>query len=144
MRVDAALQQLTLGGGSKATNAKEVVESFYRAAKDRQIPLSDLEGNPFVYVPPKAPAPEPVKKEEPDKEEAPEDPQADQRAEAIRAVQDLELQSVLLGGRTRSAMISNNLLAEGQTIKGWTVSRIESRRVILTWREETYVLQMAR
>jgi len=56
-------------------------------------------------------------------------------------VRKLRLQSVLVGRQT-AAMVSNNLLTTGQTINGWTVSRIEPREVELTWKDQKYVLEL--
>jgi hypothetical protein len=39
-------------------------------------------------------------------------------------------------------MISSNLVTVGQTIKGWTVVRIDAREVELSWKDKTYVLEM--
>jgi len=49
---------------------------------------------------------------------------------------------VLSGSSGRFATISNNLLTEGQTISGWTVSKIIPGEVVLTWRDQTHVLKM--
>ena len=38
------------------------------------------------------------------------------------------------------AMISNNLLREGQDIGGWTVVRIQPKEVVLGWQDKQYVL----
>lgn len=141
-KMDAALTQLSAMPKAaqlqKETNA--IVNTFYYEAKQRQIPIEQLEGNPFIYTPPvddlkppassdDAPAPPPV-------------PQG--AAEAMAAVQQLKLQSVLSGTHGATAMISNNLLSEGQVINGWTVKTIEPRQVLLTWSDQQYLLRMPR
>jgi hypothetical protein len=60
----------------------------------------------------------------------------------MQAAKTLTLQSVLTGASGATAVISNNLLAEGQTIRGWTISKILSKEVLLTWKEQTFVLKM--
>ncbi len=138
LRVDSALPQL-LKLSAKSDRAMEVVNTFYYQAKQRQIPMSNLKSNPFVFRPPwplKATTlpkgtPRPAAKVEKKPQQELED------------VKKLVLQSVLVGSREPMAMISNNLLTEGQKISGWTVTRIEPRKVTLTWQDKTYVLQMS-
>jgi len=120
------------------SKAGALVEAFYLQTRQRQIPIEKLWGNPFVYkspvvfdpVKPKAAKPAPPGKAK----TKPGSPLAEARK--------LLLQSVLTGSQGRTAMISNNLLSEGQTIRGWTVSRIQSNQVILTLRDQKYVLEM--
>ena len=53
----------------------------------------------------------------------------------------MRLQSILFGEQT-VAVISNNLLTEGQQIDGWTVTQIRRRSVTLKWKDKTFVLEM--
>lgn len=141
--VDAALTNLSnvrLAAREPTDGAPDVADVFYFEAEHRQIPLSELRGNPFVFV---APSPKtyplvPLKTgaQETNKEEA------QQLSEALAAVKTLRLQSVLTGEHGATAMISNNLLTEGQKIRGWTVESIRSRQVVLIWQGHTYVLRM--
>jgi len=71
-----------------------------------------------------------------------EDEGAKELSEAMVAVRDLRLQSVLIGKSGATAIISNNLLSEGQTIQGWTVSKIQAREVLLVWKDQKFVLKM--
>lgn len=57
-------------------------------------------------------------------------------------VDALKLQSILRGPVSSTAMISDRLVREGQVISGWTVSRIEDRAVVLTWRDQKHVLKL--
>jgi hypothetical protein len=63
---------------------------------------------------------------------------------ALAAVKGFKLQSVLMGANPSDnlAMVSNNLLAVGQEIAGWTVRKIEPQRVTLSWRDQEHVLEM--
>ena len=56
--------------------------------------------------------------------------------------QGAELQSVLSGAQGAVAMISGDLLTEGQDVKGWTVRSIAPREVVLAREGLEYVLQM--
>ncbi|MBL7134336.1 MAG: hypothetical protein ISS78_09595 [Phycisphaerae bacterium] len=140
LRVDNALSNLARPNAANR-KALEVVDTFYYQAKHRQIPLKDLKSNPFIFKAPERPKPttQPVPKESPaapkKTEKAP--------AEEMEEVRKLVLQSVLTGSREPVAMISNNLLTEGQKICGWTLTRIKPRSVTLTWQDKTYVLRMS-
>ena len=39
-------------------------------------------------------------------------------------------------------MISNNLLTEGQVIRGWTIVKIQPESVTLKWKDQTVELKM--
>ena len=141
-QVDSALSMLSKARPSSPDrqNAPDIVNSFYYAAVQRQIPLDRLKGNPFVFRPPHgvAPTTKPV-----EAKSAPvEDEGAKELSEAMVAVRDLRLQSVLIGKSGATAIISNNLLSEGQTIQGWTVSKIQAREVLLMWKDQKFVLKM--
>ncbi len=134
-----ALGKVATGAAPAARKATEVVNTFYLEARQRQVAPEDLAGNPFVFQSPKAPVSEELAGK-------PATPPMDSElrkeiSEAVAAVKKLELQSVVTGPRT-TAMISNNLLAEGQTIQGWTIKTIAPREVTLTWKDQTYVLRM--
>lgn len=143
MRVDAALVSLKHmpTGGLGSQKSQTIVEMFHHQARQKQVPAGELVSNPFVY---KLPGVEQTSSPEPDQKIRVE---ADLSGPAaLAAVKQLKLQSVLMGSRPSEnlAMISNNLLAVGQDIGGWTVRKIESNRVSLSWREQEYVLEMPR
>ncbi|MBS3735019.1 MAG: hypothetical protein KGY99_08830 [Phycisphaerae bacterium] len=122
-----------------------VINERYFAAAPRQIPPDNLKTNPFEFAAPPA--------DDSGKSVASDDPKpaSDKPAarldsayeRALGEVRGLELQTVLTdaGGQTM-AMISNNLLTEGQVIAGWTVVRIEADRVVLRWRDRTHTLNL--
>ena len=103
--------------------------------------MSELAGNPFIFVPPRSAVAAVAKPAEPPKPKV-DDRKKQELSDALASVKALSLQSVLMGGRSAVAMISNNLLTEGQVIHGWRVTKIQSREVVLTWRDHTYVLKM--
>ena len=140
-RVDSALLELDQAGGpDRAGPGKKlsVVERFYHDSRSRQIPLGDLRSNPFVFKPPpgKRKAAVALGGTKPKKPAV--SPQWRQASEAARR---MRLQSILFGQQT-VAVISNNLLTEGQQIDGWTVTRIRPRSVTLKWKDRTFVLEM--
>jgi len=140
-KVDAALNlmdaQPSAGELTRRTDATAIVKDFYTAAKQRQVDRTRLAGNPFIFRQKK---PEKVAIEIV-KEVAPKDKAPAELKAAMAAVKTLRLQSVLVGRRT-AALVSNNLITTGQTVKGWTVLRIGPREVELTWKDQKYVLEL--
>lgn len=142
--VDSALkrlEQLAAGNPDDRNSAAALVKTFCADASQFQVPVDQLAGNPFVFKMPTPPppgnpgagTPTPVVQGE-----------LRELSQAMGAVKKLSLQSVLMGSPRATATISNNLLAEGQKICGWTVSKILPREVVLTWKDRTYVLTMPR
>jgi len=124
----------------KSRRARAVLDAFYCQAAQRQIPLEKLSGNPFIFRPPgeaASPAAEPLAAPP-----SPENPRDKELSEALTAVGQLTLQSVLMGSGGTTAMISNNILSEGQTIRGWTIISIRPREVLLKWNDQRHVLKM--
>jgi hypothetical protein len=139
LQVETALSQFSANGRKEESRkAREVVGSFYREARQRQVPIKQLSGNPFVYKSPGPAEAAPVKAQPAQEETI----AARNLGEALDAARQLVLQSVLTGEHGNTAMISNNLLTEGQTLGDWTVSKIEPRRVVLTFRGQEFVLRM--
>jgi len=124
----------------KRAQTNRILATLNYKASERQIPPDDLRGNPFVFVPPSSGSPEPIDGEA----ERTVSAAASELSNALGAVQQLELQSILSGGSERIAIISDKLVHEGQTIQGWTVKQIQPRSVLLAWRNRTYVLKLPR
>ncbi len=135
------LRSNPVGKISRQDRAAVIVETFYYEAKQRQIPLESLNCNPFIFTPPESAATTALK---PQLEELPKPSASAQRelSDALAAVKQLKLQSVMMGSHGAMAMISNNLLTEGQQISGWTVRSIRPREVVLTWGSQEYLLIM--
>lgn len=140
--VDDALARLSTMPltGSTEQSTTAIVGTFYYEAKHRQIPISRLKTNPFILkqsVRPKPVAVEPLQKtgEAPQRQES-------ETGKAMAAAEALRLQSVLMGSRQTVAIISDNLLTEGQSIHGWTVQKIMPREVILRWKDHKFLLRM--
>lgn len=143
LHVESALSLLARPNptdAEKSRRAQAVLDAFYCQAAQRQIPLEKLSGNPFVFKPPGEPASPAA--EPPTAPPGPENPRDEDLSEALTAVGQLTLQSVLTGSSGATAMISNNILSEGQTIRGWTIISIKPREVLLKWNDQRYVLKM--
>jgi len=144
LKVDSALTQLRAKsaqaskGGPTDTNG--LVDTFYYETRQRQIPAEEMPGNPFEFKAPVGSSPMPVTG--PTEEDASNAVGAKRLSEALEAARQLKLQSILTGANGATAMVSNNLLTEGQIIVGWTVKKIEGRQVTLAWNDQTYVLKM--
>ncbi len=140
-QVNAVLTAISAPGG-KDTSAASVVAAFYTQASQRQLPLEALGANPFIYQPPQAKTIAPAATQPVISESVAAKNTAQALDTQIQAAKALTLQSVLTGAAGATAVISNNLLTEGQTIRGWTISKIGSKEVVLTWKEQTFVLKM--
>ena len=139
-QVDEALRSMSVVANGDDRSAKSIVDTFYQEAKLRQIPLKKLKVNPFVFrlnvmndsVTPTPANPSGLSV-----------PTLDDPSSVIEAVKQLSLQTILSGADGKAkAMISNNLLSEGQGIAGWTISKINPRDVVLTWKDQTYTLKL--
>jgi len=139
-KVEAALDVLaakpTPAQIQRRSTAKAMVSEFYTAARQRQVDLRDLRGNPFVFR--GIPKPKPVELVKP-KPIVPKVP--DDERQALEAAKTLRLKSIIAGEQT-VAMISSNILSVGETIKGWTVIRIDPKEVELSWKDKRHVLEM--
>jgi hypothetical protein len=141
-RVESALAELDRQGRpGEAQDAADIVKRFYLDPQSRQIPRDRLRGNPFVFQPPPSARPERPAAQEVNLTPG-EAREARQWQQAQAAIKRLRLQSILAGTHGKVAMISNNMLTEGQRIDGWTVVRIDRRQVTLAWKDRTHVLKM--
>jgi len=143
-QVDNVLSKLAAAGAGGGISKKDQagINTSYYEARHRQIDLSALRGNPFVFA--RSPADKPASRPE-NPVGAKVEPKAEESQDYTRALQEaqkLSLQTILTGSSGSTAMISNNLLTEGQTINGWTVSKIRPSEVVLTWKDKTYVLAL--
>ncbi|HZL37354.1 MAG TPA: hypothetical protein VFC78_18695 [Tepidisphaeraceae bacterium] len=106
----------------------KVVQEFRGYPGKTQVPVGDLKTNPFRLG-------EPVAKVV----VAPPDPdegallrrREEERAAARKAVQSLQLQSVLRGGTRKACMINNTLYKEGDEAEGFTVEQIGPSLVVV-------------
>ncbi|HUU60718.1 MAG TPA: hypothetical protein VMZ50_14450, partial [Phycisphaerae bacterium] len=142
-KVDSALLLYNRSAGGSAgprSASPSIVDRFYYDAEQRQVPPGDLQANPFLFkAPPKTPASDVMQEAQ---SKAPAAAPSGEWKGALSAAQGLKLQSVLSGSHGNVAMISNNLLTEGQTIRGWTVNRIDPKAVTLSWKNRKFILRM--
>jgi hypothetical protein len=104
----------------------KVVQNFRGYPGKTQVPVEDLKTNPFRLsdaVPVKVPDdPDPglaLRRRE------------EERETARKAVQSLQLQSVMRGGNSRACMINNTLYREGDDADGFLVEQIGPNMVVV-------------
>lgn len=147
IQVDSAILRIANEEPNKAKApssgqiTSQILENFYDRIAERQIPLSDLKKNPFVFVPTAPPKPIVVKNSS-DPKAVEKSPEEKRREETTAAFKTLHLQSVMMGRDGGTALISNNLLTAGQTIEGFKIKSISPRLVVLVRDGKEFVLEM--
>lgn len=111
------------------------VVAQFKDSRVPQVPIDDLQANPFKYA-----------------QQKPGDPSADEaaakkkrdeeRAAAIAAVQNLQLQSVLHGSVNRTCMLNNKMYKEGQSVEGFVIEKINPHGVIVKQGSFRFELKM--
>jgi len=143
IRVASVLEQFQVEAarrGLPAGRARALVDTFYYETRQRQIPAEQLAGNPFEFRPPRGE--QAIALDGAAGKTGGGPPRATSLGEAMAAVKQLRLQSVLAGPGGATAMISNNLICEGQVIQGWKVVKISPQSVLLSYQDQTYELRM--
>ncbi len=108
-----------------------MVGQFAFSPSAGQIPLDGLKSNPFRQsLAAQAPAEAELARRRRETE----------RGEALKAVQALQLQSVLFSDTRRACMVNNTMLREGQQIADFTVDKISASGVIV--RNGTYRFEL--
>jgi hypothetical protein len=103
-------------------DTEAVVEQFLKNPAVKQVPLEALATNPFRFKLPKAS--DPTADEEAERKRREEERQA-----VLRAVQGLNLQTLISSGSRKACMINGTLFQEGQVVDGFTIERIEPSAV---------------
>lgn len=104
-------------------STEKVVENVTTIPAVKQVPLAALKTNPFrgTTVAIAAPADQSAARLR----------MENQRESALRAVESLQLQSVLVSDKNRSCLINNGLYVEGQAIDQFVIERIAPGSVIV-------------
>lgn len=134
-RVDqfiALSQQQQEQGMQSFQDSKKVVDDFYHFASRHQVPVDDLQSNPFVFG--KGPS-----------QEATGDTGAlspKRRAELDKEIAKLKLQSVLMGPRGGTAIINSTLVGVGHKVGPFIVVGIGPQAVNLACEGVTFTLRL--
>jgi hypothetical protein len=107
------------------TSTQKAVSQFLAESGKRQVPIEELQTNPFRLKLPK-----PAEPTEDEAAAAARKLKAEEEKKAHEIANGLHLQSIMRG-RRNSCMINNTLLTQGQTIEGFTVEAITPKSVVL-------------
>ncbi len=121
---------------SMLRNTQAVVDQFHSYPSMKQIPLDDLNGNPFRHVS-STPAAD-ARGEDMEKK------REEERLAALNAVQALRLQSILYGETRKACMINNALYREGQQVGDFVIERINPDAVVVKRSAYRFELRMHR
>lgn len=143
LELDGAFAGLGDGSGSDPgrQSTEQLADTFRYEVRQRQVPPDQLRGNPFALA---GPGQTPSSMDLPQASGGDDESRSAVPEEAMAAVRKLQLQAILLGSAQVTAIISNNLLTEGQKIDGWTVSKIRPKDVVLTWGDHEHVIKLPR
>jgi hypothetical protein len=103
-------------------NTQKLVQQFLTYPTTAQIPLSDLRTNPFRYHAATMTSPD---------DDAAKKKREEERLAVIKAVENLQLQSVIHSDTRRACMINNTMYTEGQQIDSFTVEKISPSAVVV-------------
>jgi hypothetical protein len=120
-------------------NTQKVVQQFINYPSLTQIPLSDLRANPFrVKDTPNGGDPNALS------ESAEKKKREEERLFALKAVQGLQLQSIMFGEARRACMVNGAMYREGQQIEGFTIEKINPASVVVQNGPYRFELRMQR
>ena len=136
-----AITQFLSGGTSNIKamedllkNTEKVVQKFLSYPSVTQIPLTELQTNPFRMTIAKT---ERATTDAQDKKR-----REEERQTAIKGVQALQLQSVMVSSDRKACMINNTLYREAQQINGFTIEAIRPGSVIVRSGSYRFELKM--
>jgi hypothetical protein len=115
---------------------QRVVDQALSYNTNSQVPLEELQTNPFRHETTQRQAAQTEDQELKRREE--------QRVAALQAVQALQLQSIMHGDTRRACMINGTLYGEGQQVNGFTIQRINPHSIIVQRGEYRFELRMQR
>ena len=111
---------------SMLRNTQKVVQQFLNYPSMTQVPLSDLRTNPFRVRGETSAGDKTALSEAAEKRR-----REEERLTALRAVQNLQLQSIMFGGSRRACMVNGAMYTEGQTIDGFAIETINQASVVV-------------
>jgi hypothetical protein len=118
-------------------NTERVVQQFLAYPSMTQVPLADLRTNPFRFKAPRAANAAPDDAADKRRRE-------EERVAMLKAVQGLQLQSIMYSENRRACMINNSLFREGQSVDQFTVETITASSVVVKNGPYRFELRMQR
>jgi hypothetical protein len=107
-------------------DTEKVVQQFLNYPSMKQVPLGELQTNPFRFRAPKAEGEKTNEDEILAKKK-----REEERQLVLKAVADLNLQSVIHSGARKSCMINNTLYTEGEQVNDFVVEKINPGTVVV-------------
>ncbi len=122
--------------GGEGNQGTQMVAQFYHYASRRQIPVDQLNSNPFArdFGPRDASDQPPVVKVA----------NARKRANLQREFDKLKLQGVMMTPRGGTAIINNTFAMRGHRVGAFTVTAIDADQVVLTCDQVSFSLRLER
>jgi hypothetical protein len=115
-------------------NTEKIVKQFLEYPSVPQIPLSELHTNPFRFA-----KGEPGSTADGDAAKLKKD---EERSAAMKASQNLNLQSIIHSGSRKACMINNTLFQEGQQVEQFVIEKISPSAVIVKTGAYRFELRM--
>jgi len=122
---------------SMLRNTEKVVQQFLTYPSMTQVPLSDLRSNPFRLRPAKP-------ENAPTSDAAERRKREEERVAMLKAVQSLQLQSIMYSDTRKACMINDTMYREGQTIDAFTIEKVNQSSVIVKSGVYRFELRMQR
>jgi hypothetical protein len=119
-------------------NTEKVVQQFVKYPSVTQVPLGDLRTNPFRQHALTA------KSEEPTSEAMAKKQREEQRLANLKAVQMLQVQSIMCSETRKACMINNTLYREGGQVDNFIIEKISPSSVIVKNGLDRFELRMQR
>jgi hypothetical protein len=114
---------------------EKIVKQFRSYPGKTQVPLEQLRSNPFRELAPKADAPVAANSRDAERAE-------ELHKQAIAAVADIKLQSIVRGSKVRACMINNTLYKEGQQIGILKIEQVTTNSVIVSSGQYRFEIKM--
>ncbi len=114
---------------------EKIVKQFRSYPGKTQIPLDQLHSNPFRELAPKGDAPAATDSREAEKAE-------ELHKQAIAAVADIKLQSIVRGSKVKACMINNTLYKEGQQVGILKIEQVTANSVIVSSGQYRFEVKM--
>jgi hypothetical protein len=124
---------------SMLRNTQKVVQQFLNYPSMTQVPLSELRTNPF-----RVRAEQPAGDKTALSEAAEKKKREEERLAALKAVQNLQLQSIMFGDARRACMVNGAMYTEGQTVDGFAIEKINPASVVVKSGPYRFELRMQR
>ena len=107
-------------------DTEKVVQQFLNYPSMKQVPLGELQTNPFRFRPPQVEG-----EKVPESELAAKKRREEERQAIIKAVGAMNLQSVIHSGARKACMIDNTMYTEGQQVGEFVLEKINPGSVVV-------------